>query len=533
MPMPEIAVQNFEQRLVAMAEHFDDFLQIYTREHPSVFRDRIPRTAMDLFQGLLQKTNIWHAGLGVQAGLADWKPIQVSQVADGTELGVNACSYTPQTYDFAVESKQYSGLNTSWRSPMVCVNDVMWTDEGREQVTQIMGMGTMISASNWENFSREFYVKFAVDSGNGYVLMEGGLLENNPKFTYDPFTSYSRVTSFGATEKFTVLKLTPGLDVSTLNFSYLDLFSSYLGDECPNAAINKQSGYPIFGLMIHKLDLDRAIKADPEWREDIRFAQPQMLIENYPMTFPLYRGYAIMHDPRQMRFKYWKIGTDGLAWYRRVLPMREGRQVTIGRLPEANPEYQTAEMALGVIFMNNVYQIRVPPSVSSLGGGTVFGPAPGYNGDWKWINGYDKQDNPLQEVGYFFMRCAAFPKPLLYSGRAHVFLYRRCAQTVFTKCDLGESVIAGATEAVTLASAAASTALDATNRTVTVTLSKRLPCGVNSLVNIVNASAATATGYIASDASAPTYVIGFTVAEYDGDVDGAADWTTASTVACA
>lgn len=533
MPMPEFGVQNFEQRLIAMSEHFDDFLQIYTRDNPSVFRDRIPRTAMDLFHGLLQKTNIWYPGLGVQAGLSDWRPIQVSSLADGAELGVNACSYDPQTYNYAVESKQYSGLNTSWRSPMVCVNDHMWTDEAVEQITQIMGMGTMITSTNWENFTREFYVKFAVDAGNGYVFTEGGLLENNPKFTYDPFTTFDRVTSFGATEKITVLKMAVGLEISTLNWSFLDLFSSYLGDESPNAAINKQSGFPIYGLMIHKLDLDRAIKADPDWREDIRFAQPQMLIENYPMTFPMYRGWAIMHDSRQMRFRFWKIGTDGLAWYRRVLPMREGRTVTIGKLPEANPEYQLAELALGVVFMNGVYQIRVPPTVRSLGGGTVFGPAPGYNGDWKWINGYDKRDNPLQEVGYFFARFAAFPKPLLYSGRAIVFVYRRCPQTMFTKCDLGDSVLAGATEAVTLAAGAAAADLDATNRTVTVTLSKRLPCGLGSTVNIVNASSATATGVLASDSSTPTVVIAFTVAEYDGDVDAAADWTTATTVACA
>lgn len=531
MAMPNLSVENFEQRLISMAEHFDEFLQIYVRSHPSIFRDRIPRGSMKLFSGLLQKTNIWHAGLGVQAGLGDWNPIQVSRTSDGADPGINACSYNPKTYNYAVESKQYSGFNQSWRSPMFCVNDLMWTDYAREQVSQIVGMGTMISASVWENFAREFYVKMAVDSGNGYVLTEGGLLEDNPKFTYDSFTKYTRTTSFGATEEFTVLKLDPGLKLSTLNFSFFDLFSSYLGDEAPGAAISNKSGMPVFGLMAHKLDVERAIKADPDLREDIRFSRPDMLIDGYPSVFSEFRGWAIMHDPRQMRFKYWKIGTDGDAWFRRVLPMREGRTVTIGRRPEANPEYQTAEVALGVVFMNSVYQILVPPKVDNLGGGTVFGPAPGYNGDWKWINNPDNDGNELGEIGYFFMRVAAFPKPLMYSGRAIVFAYRRCPQTWYTECDLGESVIAGATEAVSVATAAVAADLDATNRTITLTLAKRLPLGVGSAVTMITAAAHSASAYIGADQGAPTYTFILNSTEYDSDTDAHTDWTTAATVA--
>ena len=68
----QFKVSNFEQRLIDLTERFDPFLEKYEREHPSLFRDRIAREAYPLFSGLSQKQNIWHAGLGPQAGIARW-----------------------------------------------------------------------------------------------------------------------------------------------------------------------------------------------------------------------------------------------------------------------------------------------------------------------------------------------------------------------------------------------------------------------------------------------------------------------------
>ncbi len=95
-------VSNFEQRLIAKSEHFDKFLEMYDREHPMVFRDRIAREAYPLFNGLSQKTNIWHPGLGPQAGISDWTDIQISRVGEGADAGYNACLINPQTYGFSV-----------------------------------------------------------------------------------------------------------------------------------------------------------------------------------------------------------------------------------------------------------------------------------------------------------------------------------------------------------------------------------------------------------------------------------------------
>jgi len=181
-----------------------------------------------------------------------------------------------------------------------------------------------------------------------------------------------------------------------------------------------------------------------------------------------------------------------------------------------------------VVFLNDVYRIRIPPKVDSLSGGTSFGPAPGFSGDWMWIN-YQSDANPYREIGYHGMRMAAFPKPLRYSTRAMAFAYRRCPQTWPTACVVGtdEPVAVGAT--TTLAVAAVATDLDSTNETFTAKLVKRLDGTIGSSVTITGADASEAVGVIVEDAAAPTYVFGFDSTEY-AKLGVYSNLTTASTV---
>lgn len=522
-------VNKFEQRLVSMTEHFDTFLEKYDREHPMVFRDRIAREQYPLFNGLSQKSQIWHPGLGPQAGISDWTSIQVSTVGAGDDGGYNACTIDdPQTYSYAVEAKEYTGKTTEWRSPVICVKDTMWTEEAKKQVGYIYGMGVMITSQAWEVYSREMYMKFAADADNLYVLSEGDLLGgSSPKFDYDPFTTYTyNEGEFGLDERVTVLKLDAGVEVSSLNFSFLDLLHTFIADESPGAALANDGGLPTIGLMLHLHDFEKMFRDDPELRQDMRYADPKMLFDNYTQTFKTMRGWGIMHDRRQMRFKYWQLGEDGKLWFRRVLPMREGRALAIGNLPEVNPEYHTAEIAVAVAFLKDVFKIRIPPKVDSLSGGTSFGPAPGYSGEWQWLN-YPSDKNPLREIGYHYMRMAAFPAPLRYSTRALAIAYRRCPQTWPTNCNLGDAAQAAtAATAIALAADVVAGDLDATNETLTVTLETRFldtAASIGSAVTVTQdiagggatgGSEVTITGTLLGDAGAPTYVIGFDSTEY-------------------
>ena len=396
---------NYNQKFIDTAEHFDTFLMNRTRKHPILWYDRIPKGMLSDYDGLVRKSNIFHGGLGEQAGLSNWSAIQISRKPSGTDPGFDACQYDPTTFNYAFESIQYTGYRCSWQSEPICINDIRFVEQGRQQCQMITSFMTYITQSVWENWNRENYVKMAVDAGNAFILTDGGLdYADSPtvRFTYNPYA----VDSNGDT----YITFPSTLQVSTLNWSFFDWWQDYLGDQCPESAIANKSGLPVYGLIIHKRDFNKMIMGDDDLREDLRYARSEVLLQDY-RSFQEFKGWAIIHDQRQMRFKI-KSVTSTTVTAVRVKPMKEGRAVTIGNIPVADPDYHNAELAIGVVFMNEVIQNLIPSPIGNAGGGMMFGTQPGYNGTFKWINEYDRELNPLKEVGSFFARFAAFPKPL-------------------------------------------------------------------------------------------------------------------------
>jgi len=523
---------DYNQKFIDTAEHFDQFITNRARKHPSVWFDRVPRGVLTPFSGLTLKSNIFHGGLGEQAGLSNWSRIQPSRKPSKGDAGYDACNYDPKTFSYAWESRQFTGFQASWQSEPICLNDIMYVEQGKEQARLIASFLPYITMSVWENWNRENYVKLAVDYSQGHILTSGGLdYSESPsvRFHYDPEVEDADGNTY--------ILFDSSIEVSTLNWSYFDWWQDYLGDECPEAALASMDQLPVFGLMLHKRDFNKMVMGDPDLREDLRAAKAQVLIEDY-RSFTEWKGWALIHDRNQMRFKYESLQTDptygsesltgSYVKANRVTPMREGEAVTIGNLPEANPDYHNAELAIGVVFMNQVFQNLVPTKISNLGSGMIFGAKPGFNGEFAWINEYDKDINPMKEVGYFFALFKAFPKPLMYSRHALVFLYRRCPQTWSTTCDLGSSDLA--TTAVAITSAEADVSVDTTNKTVTLTLAQLLNCQTGAAVTLAGADITNTSAIIADSSQAPTYTLAFA----EGiTMDSAADFANSATVVCA
>lgn len=498
MPAKSGGVVNYNQKFIDTMEHFDVFLQERLRTHPQIWVDRIPKGALSNYEGLTRKTNIFHGGLGEQAGLTNWSKIQVSRVAAGEDQGYDACAYDPKQFTYAVEAKDYTGYRCSWQSDPICINDIRFVAEARQQCAMIVNFMTFITQSVWENWNRENYVKMAVDAGNAFILTEGGMdYADSPtaRFTYNPYLEDA--------DGDTYITYPSTIKPSTLNWSFFDWWQDYLGDECPEAQVANMDGLSVFGLMLHKRDFNRMVMGDDDLREDLRFAKSSVLIEDY-RSFKEFKGWALIHDSRQMRFKIKSDnGTTTIA--KRVKPMKNGRAVTIGNVPVADPDYVKAELAVGVVFMNNVIQNLIPTPISNQGSGMVFGAQPGYDGTFKWINKYDKDENPLEEVGYFFARFEAFPKPLMYSGEAIVFLYLRAPQTQRTVPAIVQSTEAATSGDVSVATAAVSADVDLTNFTVKLKLASLIAKAVGETVTLVNASSGSYTAKVADSSDAPTY----------------------------
>jgi hypothetical protein len=520
MPIKTGGVINYDQKFADVAENFDVFIAERYRAHPTVWVDRIPKGTLSNYEGITRKSNIFHGGLGEQAGLSNWSAIQVSRVPAGTDQGFDACQPAdPKTFTYAIESIQYTGKRCSWQGEPICINDIRFVAEAKQQCAMVTNMLSYITQSVWENWNREQYVKQAVDAGHAFILTDGGLdyaSDSAVRFTYDG--------SLEDTDGDTYLTFPLTYKLSTLNWSFFDWWQDMLGDQCPEAAISNLDGLPVFGLMIHKRDFNKMVMGDADLREDYRYADSRVLIADY-RTFKEFKGWALIHDSRQMRFKFKKC--DGTTvTCKRVTPLKNGKAVTIGNLPIANEDYQNAEIAVGVVFMKDIVQNLIPTPISNMPNGMQFGAVPGYDGKFMWINEYDRVLNPLREVGYFFARFEAFPKPLMYSGEAVVFIYLRAPQTWSTEAAI-ENFDSAATTA-TVAVAAVTGDLDSTNNMLTLKLDKILAASVGDTVTMVDSDVASETAYIADASLAPvyTFVSASAFTTYD-------KWNTTATVTVA
>lgn len=494
-----LAVDN---TMIRLAEHVGEFLREGQIRHPSVWRDTIPYGVYEAFNGEAQTTNVFRGTLGEQVGLSKWSKAELSRRGNesGTITPLDACTYNPITYDWAIESMTYNGYRREWKSPVLCIRDMYTVDKAREQLGIILKAGEQVVSDTREIFQREMYIKFASDAGRCLLAtssMADAIDDPSLRFKFDPFA----VDSDGDQ---TIEIPTSALGhISTLNWTFLDFCKEWLQAQVACGAIGKDSGQSVFAAMMDKNEFEKMVYADKELREDFRYAIPQQLISGFDMGFKVYRGIAIIHDDQQPRWSVKSVGETKTV-LRRVAPMRAGRVVAVGRVPEVNPEYINAEFGLIVFKLQNVYEILVPGVLTSLGSGTSFGPAPNFNGEWTWLNIQDEVTNPLREKGYFFARFEYHPRPLDNAPYALTILYRRCPVITQTLCAGEEPIVKD--DLSTPVTADSFAKLDDEGKRYSVTLPEPAAVRIGTAVTLSDGSN-TLEGVITTVAAAPTYTV--------------------------
>jgi hypothetical protein len=484
-----------DKKLFQFAEHFDPVLVDWQYSLPSVIRDRIKMGTFKGGNGDQQTMNIFRGSLGPQSGLTGWEDVRPSSRTP--EPGYDAGDWHPKTYSWGFEATTFTGLKTSWKSPNFSCYDWYTADLAREQLGLILASGAESVSADKETFCRETYMKLAADNGKFIVMADGVglnyLTGSAYKVSYNPRTNTQ--VSFAAA-------LLPS--ISTLSWAPIDLLRQHYQIACPGAGIKQESGMPVFAALTDLNEFESMVRNDPELREDVRYWQPQKLIEGFDMGFKTFRGIAISHDVSQARYRFDRIASD-VAYLRRIEPMIATKDGSIGKIPEANPEYQIAEYGSFVIFLNDAFNLLVPDVLTNLAGMT-FGPAPNYNGAWQWLN-IQSAENMFREHGFFVCRMIYYVKMLRYAQFAAMFLYRRTPQTL----KAGGKAESGAADSSTTTAAPAETAYDDTLRTVKVTLAKRIAAQLGALVTVATPSGACSC-YIAEDAEAPTYKLAWAAA---------------------
>ena len=532
-------------KMVVMAEHFDQFYITdweTTKYTSSLFMD-YPMEAFPLFKGPTQKSNIWRQGLSHVMGLADWEDIPDSRAPGTTganDPGLSACDdYTPKILNNGgQETWQNEIKRLLLASPAICVNDLRQTDEAPRQIaTRVQFFMAQIKEYALA-YRREQAIRAIVRANHGYLMnaaaFDPSLATTDNHWYYDPDTLYDGVPC---------LHYKAGDEVGALNIEPLVLQTRFLSAQCPDAATGSIDGGPTFTWYGDGQDLENMIRDDNASREDVRYAEPALLMGSW-RKYRTYRSITIATDLSQMRFK--EVGVivaaadtipDGRGgylaagnWIRcaRVNPERESDRIGCNgfAIVEANPEYFRAPLRLLPAIMNNQMAIQVGSKLENIGG-MVFGPQPGYNGEVKFLVYPENQTNPFGEKGAFFSRYELGIRPLKNYPNAVGYLYRSCQQQSLKLCSTDGTV----TTAVALAANAATADVDDTNYTATVTLVSAIKATAGTQVSVVTALAGASVGYVLDATSAPTYTLGFTSTVY-GTFNASAEteFTTAATV---
>ena len=510
--MPEGPCNAYElnQAFIDATEFLDQVILDRSQRQRRLYIDMIPRGVYPLGEGLVRTAHRFWGAIGDQAALTTWRNIQTSRPASGQDPGYDSCRYESDMIDYAFETVQYTGYETTRRTRDVCLNDIKWRWQFQQQLRLIFGGLADVTLSIWENFGREMYLKYCADEGSIYILAQGSPDSLPLSTTYDPFTS----------DEITIQR---DIDISALDWSFMEWWHQYLALQAPMAAVGNEDGMPLYGLVVHPWDFDQMIREDDDLREDFRFAKPNVLIENYGTT-KAWRGFSIINDMLAPRFKVKTVAANTVT-LERVLPYQE-EATTVGNKTVVDPDYVNAEYAMGVIFLKNVYETLIPPSgPAAPGGGTSFGVQPSLNGEFRWLNILDRCENPLGEKGYYFARFQGFSRPMEHSKDAIAFLYKRCPQTRPRLCEpCAETAGAGVPVTITAATEIIGEGEAANAVTqVEVTLAECLPCEALSELSIDYGGGAVedVRCVMVDDSAAPTYVIAFTTA---------GDWVAAGTI---
>ena len=488
---------KYNQMLMTVAQNFDPFMQKKEMAHPHWWLNRIPRTAYKLFDGAVHETRIYRGGLSVYSGLGDWEDL----APDPTQK--DACAPMQyRTYQYAWETRAWSGKKTAWGSDPICLDVFRFTPHAIEQLGWILETGVKFGTDIQNIWNRDMFIYHSVMAGRSYVMTSAFRGGDTPRFIYEPFCKFAKGSTTALVadtdyvkKPFVVIDATAG--VEPVNFGALDIFRRNLERQCPEAAIGTIGGSKMFAIAMCDEDVENYIRGNEEERRYWIEANPQALIKGFDFAPTTFRKWTITCDSDQLRFKYIRYiesYTQTEAQHYGMVGFKEleGKPVYIAEavdpeygarpgfngapIPEANPDYDLAELAIAPVFMNHVFTNQFVPDTPSLGHGTWFGPKKGLNGRWGWFNPQTKE-NLEQKVGNFYGIFEIVPKPEPCSIYATSFIYRRCAQPLPSLCPAENrkvNITAAGAEGTTLLAAEGFAAAAGGAYVGSITLAKQL-----------------------------------------------------------
>lgn len=321
----------------------------------------------------------WPDGMGEQIRVLTFERTLAADTDSWTALtqnlpnvDSNSCVPTATQIGFAQRYRTFNLSQKAVESPPICVNDVRFGFQFKEQLRNMYEMLTQNVAYMWKRRYREQYVTLAehkvVAALDGSTLYEG-------------------------TSAFPVQNPTSSLTQGILNWARMRM----LRDGAGVAAAGRENGAPVFTLVTSAETSDNIIRQNAN---DLRYTTAKVNELYAPLGVERsYRGFYHVIDDFPRRFNI-----TGGAWVE-VKPYIKA--ATVG-LPEVekgehyviNPDYEVAPYEESIIFVKDVMRSLVPSSITSPGGNVAYEPQ-NYRGEFKFLNIRDRIDNPDGNWGYF------------------------------------------------------------------------------------------------------------------------------------
>lgn len=112
----------------------------------------------------------------------------------------------------------------------------------------------------------------------------------------------------------------------------------------------------------------------------------------------------------------------------------ESVAATSGTRLKIRQAYREAPYEASFVYLPTVFSWAVPQPTSTVGSKTKWNPQ-SYMGEWQWLNIQDRDDNPLNQIGFYYglLRCAVKPGIPEFG---YCIMHKRCfADLDLTGCD--------------------------------------------------------------------------------------------------
>ena len=325
----------------------------------------------------------------------NWTDVEITEEGTGGAIAGGLCVPTATAVAMGSVTRSWKLARQALQGPDFCAEELRTPFQVATQLSRIKDALVGYSTIEWEFRYRSEYLRLC---GTKVVVGAAGLTEG---------------TSTGWPAA------CPG---AKLNFGILNKYRlKLLREGAADNPIARAGGMALLTVVGEPEVLDDMVRSDDDIRQDLRYAEPNMLLQAINHDRRVYRGFILVNDLFAKRY------TCSETTATEVDPFEDNSK-TKGTGSDVTAAYLAAPYVATFIFDSDVFHARIPKPVTNPGADLSFNAVnytPGAGGDWKWLNIPDRTCNPRQQIGFHHGILAAGSEPV-HPERGVAFLSLRC-----------------------------------------------------------------------------------------------------------